>query len=47
MEIGSTKTKGTGLPGRFGVDYAFINQSAVDIYVDQNKVCSRMLEIEG
>jgi endoglucanase len=29
---------GTGLPGRFGVDYAFINKSTIDIYVDQNKV---------
>ena len=29
-----------GLPGRFGVDYAFISKSAVDIYVDQNKVSS-------
>lgn len=29
---------GTGLPGRFGVDYAFINESAVDIYVDTNKI---------
>jgi endoglucanase len=35
----STATPGTGLPGRFGVDYAFINKSAIDIYVDQNKVC--------
>lgn len=28
-----------GLPGRFGVDYAFINKSTVDIFVDQDKVC--------
>ena len=34
----STSTKGTGLPGVFGTDYAFINKSAIDIYVDQNKV---------
>ncbi|OCK98631.1 glycoside hydrolase family 5 protein [Cenococcum geophilum 1.58] len=34
----STATPGTGLPGAFGVDYAFINKSALDIYVDQNKV---------
>lgn len=27
-----------GIPGRFGVDYAFISKPAVDIYVDQNKV---------
>ena len=35
----STATKGTGLPGTFGVDYAFLNASTVDIWVDQNKVC--------
>lgn len=29
---------GTGLPGRFGVDYQFINESAVDVYVEQNHV---------
>ena len=29
---------GTGLPGRFGVDYSFISESAIDVYVDQNKV---------
>jgi endoglucanase len=34
----ATSTKGTGLPGRFGVDYAFINNTAVDVMVDQNKV---------
>lgn len=34
----ATATVGTGLPGRFGVDYEFINKSAVDIYVDQNKI---------
>lgn len=32
----ATATPGTGLPGRFGVDYAFINQSAIDIFVDKN-----------
>lgn len=37
-EFGVYGTKGQGLPGAFGVDYAFINQSAVDVYVDQNKV---------
>ena len=36
----STATPGTGLPGTFGVDYAFINKSAIDIYVDQNGVSS-------
>ena len=35
----STSVKGTGLPGAFGVDYEFINKSAIDIYVDTNKVC--------
>ncbi|KAM0157050.1 hypothetical protein ACHAPG_004938 [Botrytis cinerea] len=33
-----TGTVGTGLPGVFGQDYAFINTSAIDIYVDKNKV---------
>lgn len=33
-----TKTNGTGLPGRFGVDYAFLNASTVPIWVKQNKV---------
>ncbi|KAF8750722.1 Cellulase (glycosyl hydrolase family 5) [Rhizoctonia solani] len=28
----------TGLPGRFGVDYAFINKSTVDIFVEKDKV---------
>lgn len=37
-EFGVYGTKGQGLPGTFGVDYAFINESAVDIHVDQNKV---------
>lgn len=37
-EFGVYGTKGQGLPGAFGVDYAFVNDSAVDIYVDQNKV---------
>ncbi|KAJ7584757.1 endoglucanase 1 [Mycena floridula] len=27
-----------GLPGTFGVDYAFINKSTVDIFVDQEKI---------
>jgi endoglucanase len=34
----STATVGTGLPGRFGVDYQFINEAAIDVYVDQNKI---------
>ncbi|PSR99209.1 endoglucanase 1 [Coniella lustricola] len=37
-EFGIYGTPGTGLPGTFGVDYQFINSSAVDVYVDQNKV---------
>lgn len=32
----ATATKGTGLPGRFGIEYAFINQAGVDTYVDVN-----------
>lgn len=31
-------TNGTGLPGTFGVDYQFINESHIDVYVDQNHV---------
>jgi hypothetical protein len=34
----ATSTKGTGLPGRFGVDYQFISTSGVDIMTDQHKV---------
>jgi hypothetical protein len=34
----ATSAKGTGLPGRFGVDYAFISNAGVDVMVDQNKV---------
>ncbi|KAJ7763175.1 endoglucanase 1 [Mycena maculata] len=37
-EFGVFGTPGTGLPGRFGVDYAFINKSTVDIFVDQEKI---------
>lgn len=33
----ATATPGTGLPGAFGIGYAFINESVVDIYVGQNK----------
>ncbi|TVY86823.1 Endoglucanase, partial [Lachnellula willkommii] len=36
--VGATKTLGTGLPGTFGVDYKFINESAIDVYVDQNHI---------
>jgi hypothetical protein len=31
-------TPGTGLPGRFGTDYQFIDTKGVDIMIDQNKV---------
>ncbi|KAJ7606647.1 endoglucanase 1 [Roridomyces roridus] len=37
-EFGVFGTPGQGLPGRFGVDYAFINKSTVDIFVDQEKI---------
>jgi len=39
-EFGVFSLNGTiqGLPGRFGVDYAFINESTVDIFVDQEKI---------
>ncbi len=33
-----TSTPGTGLPGRFGVDYQFISESAIDTHVDKNKI---------
>ncbi|KAB5575433.1 glycoside hydrolase superfamily [Coniochaeta sp. 2T2.1] len=34
----ATSTKGTGLPGSFGVDYSFISNAGVDVMVDKNKV---------
>ncbi|KAF8998235.1 endoglucanase 1 [Cyathus striatus] len=37
-EFGVFGTKGQGLPGRFGVDFAFINKTTVDIFVDQEKI---------
>ncbi|KAF7304424.1 Endoglucanase 1 [Mycena chlorophos] len=37
-EFGVFGTPGTGLPGTFGVNYAFINESTVDIFVDQEKI---------
>jgi hypothetical protein len=43
-KTGPTATVGTGLPGRFGVDYQFINESAIDIYVDKNKVTKSLIE---
>ena len=34
----ATKTKGTGLPGAFGVDYKFIDETTVNTYVTQNGI---------
>ncbi|KAH8600953.1 endoglucanase 1 [Bisporella sp. PMI_857] len=34
----ATATPGTGLPGRFGVDYQFISKPGIDTYITQNKV---------
>ncbi|KAH7377975.1 putative endoglucanase 1 [Cadophora sp. MPI-SDFR-AT-0126] len=34
----ANSVKGTGLPGRFGTDYAFIDKKGIDVYVDQYKV---------
>ena len=34
----ATATKGTGLPGRFGTDYQFINEAAIDTYVSQEGI---------
>ena len=34
----ATSTPGTGLPGTFGVEYAFIKENAIDTMVDQHKV---------
>ena len=31
-------TVGTGLPGVFGTDYAFIDEATVDIFIDEHKV---------
>jgi hypothetical protein len=45
-KTGPTATIGTGLPGRFGVDYQFINESAIDIYVDKNKVTKSLIEFK-
>jgi endoglucanase len=40
----ATSQKGFGLPGRFGIDYAFIDKTGIDIHVDQNKVKPSMGE---
>ena len=31
-------TVGTGLPGEFGKDYAFIDEAAVNVFIDEHKV---------
>lgn len=36
-EFGVYGTKGQGLPGRFGVDYAFLNASTVPIWGQSKK----------
>lgn len=36
--VWSPGNPGFGLPGRLGVDYAFINKSTVDIFVDKEKI---------
>ena len=35
-------TKGTGLPGTFGVDYDFIDKSTIDTWVDENHVSDQI-----
>ncbi|KAF9063459.1 endoglucanase 1 [Rhodocollybia butyracea] len=37
-EFGVFGTPGTGLPGEFGVQYAFINEDTVDTWVDTNQI---------
>ncbi|KAJ3566266.1 hypothetical protein NP233_g7107 [Leucocoprinus birnbaumii] len=34
----SPNNTGFGLPGRFNIDYAFINKSTIDIFVDREKI---------
>ncbi|KAL5525491.1 hypothetical protein ACEPAG_6827 [Sanghuangporus baumii] len=34
----SNATKGFGLPGRFGVNFAFINTTTVDTFIDQEQI---------
>ncbi|KAK0727751.1 glycoside hydrolase superfamily [Lasiosphaeria miniovina] len=34
----ATAQVGTGLPGQFGVDYAFISNSGIDVMADQHKI---------
>lgn len=34
----ATAINGTGLPGTFGVDYAFLNESTTNIWVNQNHI---------
>ena len=37
-----TATPGTGLPGRFGVDFQFINKTSIGVYVDQNNMSKKL-----
>ncbi|KAK7052626.1 glycoside hydrolase family 5 protein [Favolaschia claudopus] len=37
-EFGVFGSPGQGIPGTFGVDFAFIDQSTVDIFVDQEQI---------
>ncbi|KAI7787274.1 glycoside hydrolase family 5 protein [Diaporthe eres] len=48
-EFGVYGTKGQGLPGTFGVDYAFISEAAIDTYVNLFRVAfllERMAPLE-
>ncbi|KAJ8092422.1 hypothetical protein PM082_023675 [Marasmius tenuissimus] len=37
-EVSGGEFGSQNLPGAFGIDYAFINKSAVDVFVDQEKI---------
>jgi len=37
-EFGVFGVKGQGLPGRFGVDFAFTNKTTIDIFVDEEHI---------
>ena len=40
----ATSTRGTGLPGRFGSEYSFINEATVSTFVDQHKVSINFID---
>lgn len=42
-EFGVYGAKGTGLPGRFGVDYAFLNASTVPIWSESEHTIRRLI----